>query len=67
MIGKDPSTRHSLNYYYNGQIGDWNIDFNADGLWNVKEESQHTREIMEKRRTMSIPSIKITEHCMPQN
>lgn len=45
MIGEDPSTRHSLNYYYNGQIGDWNIDFNADGLWNVKEESQHTREI----------------------
>ena len=32
MLGGDPSTRHSLNYYYNGQIGDWNIDFNADGL-----------------------------------
>ena len=45
MLGEYPSTKHSLNYYYNGQIGDWNIDFNADGLWNVKEESQHTREI----------------------
>lgn len=45
MLGEDPSTKHSLNYYYNGQIGDWNIDFNADGLWNVKEESQHTKEI----------------------
>lgn len=45
MLGEDPSTKHSLNYYYNGQIGDWNIDFNADGLWNVKKESQHTKEI----------------------
>ncbi len=45
MLGGDPSTRHSLNYYYNGQIGDWNIDFNADGLWNTKEESMNTREI----------------------
>ena len=26
-------------------VGSQPIDFNADGLWNVKEESQHTREI----------------------
>lgn len=45
MLGEYPSTKHSLNYYYNGQIGDWNIDFNADGLWNIKEETQHTREV----------------------
>jgi outer membrane receptor protein involved in Fe transport len=45
MLGEYPSTKHSLNYYYNGQIGDWNIDFNADGLWNIKKETQHTREV----------------------
>ena len=45
MFGEDPYTKHGLNYYYNGQIGDWNIDFNADGLWNIQEESQHTNEI----------------------
>ena len=26
MLGEYPSTKHSLNYYYNGQIGDWNIE-----------------------------------------
>lgn len=45
MLGEYPSTKHSLNYYYNGQLGDWNIDFNADGLWNTKKEGQHTEEI----------------------
>lgn len=44
MLIYDPSTRHSLNYYYNGQVGNWNIDFNADGLWNPTKETQHTTE-----------------------
>lgn len=46
MLIYDPSTRHSLNYYYNGQMGDWSIDFNADGLWNPTKETQHTTEII---------------------
>lgn len=25
---------HSLNVYYNGKVGKWELDFNADGLWN---------------------------------
>lgn len=45
MTGEDPYTKHSLNYYYNGQFGDWNLDFNADGMWNMKEEDMHTNEI----------------------
>lgn len=28
------STGHRVNFYYNGKAGKWNIDFNADGLWN---------------------------------
>lgn len=27
------SSGHTLNTYYNGQVGDWHIDFNADGIW----------------------------------
>lgn len=46
MLLYDPSTCHNLNYYYNGQIGNWSIDFNADGLWNPTEETQHTTEII---------------------
>ena len=54
MVGEYPYTRHSLNYYYNGQIGDWNIDFNADGMWNVKEESMHTKEITNTDTEMNV-------------
>lgn len=46
MILYDPSTSHSLNYYYIGKVGDWNIDFNADGLWNPTKETQHTTEVI---------------------
>ncbi|WP_244436454.1 hypothetical protein [Bacteroides timonensis] len=49
MIIYDPSTRHNLNYYYNGQVGSWNIDFNADGLWNPTKETQQTTEIINER------------------
>lgn len=44
MLIYDPSTRHDLNLYYSGQVGGWNIDFNADGLWNITKETQHTTE-----------------------
>lgn len=27
------SSSHTLNTYYNGQVGDWHIDFNADRIW----------------------------------
>ena len=27
------SSSHTLNTYYNGQVGDWHIDFNVDGIW----------------------------------
>ncbi|WP_308755528.1 TonB-dependent receptor family protein [uncultured Bacteroides sp.] len=47
MLLYDPSTCHNLNYYYNGQLGNWSIDFNADGLWSPTEEAQHTTEIVD--------------------
>ena len=39
-----PGTSHSLNVYYNGQVGDWNIDFNADGLWSYRKMLQDMSE-----------------------
>ena len=41
---KNPSTSHTLNIYYNGQAGDWNIDFNADGLWSYSKTLQDMNE-----------------------
>ena len=35
-----PATSHTVNVYYNGQAGDWNIDFNADGLWSYSKQEQ---------------------------
>lgn len=49
MLIYNPSTTHSLNYYYNGQAGDWNIDFNADGLWSPTKETQHTTELINEQ------------------
>ena len=39
-----PGTSHSANIYYNGQIGDWNIDFNADGMWSYSKVLQDMTE-----------------------
>ena len=39
-----PETSHSLNVYYNGQAGNWNIDFNADGLWSYQKTLQDMLE-----------------------
>ena len=33
-------TQHTVNAYYNGRIGDWEIDFNADGLWTDNKTPQ---------------------------
>ena len=38
------STSHALNAYYNGRAGDWNIDFNADGLWSDNYTRQNMLE-----------------------
>ena len=39
-----PATSHTVNAYYNGQAGDWNIDFNADGLWSYTKNLQDMNE-----------------------
>ena len=37
-------TRHTLNAYYNGRVGDWNIDLNADGFWSDTKNPQEMLE-----------------------
>lgn len=38
------ATKHTLNFYYAGQAGGWNIDFNADALWNDSHTNGFTDE-----------------------
>lgn len=41
---KTPATTHSFNVYYNGQAGEWNVDFNADGMWSYTKNLQDMNE-----------------------
>lgn len=54
MLINDPSYRNDLNFYYNGQVDDWNIDFNADRLWNKAKEGQHTMEVINKNEKRQV-------------
>ncbi|WP_418573897.1 outer membrane beta-barrel protein [Phocaeicola sp.] len=39
------SSGHILNTYYNGQVGEWHIDFNADGIW---QDNRIPQEMLEE-------------------
>lgn len=39
-----PEYTHTANLYYNGQVQDWTIDFNADGLWGGTRTPQEMQE-----------------------
>jgi len=44
----EPETHHRSNFYYNGRVKKWSIDFNADGLWSETKNTQVAQEdIME--------------------
>lgn len=44
-------TQHRANFYYNGQIGEWGIDFNADGFWSNQNQDDYTDEISKEVMT----------------
>ena len=44
----EPATYHRSNFYYNGKVKDWSIDFNADGLWNDTKSAQTAKEYIEE-------------------
>ncbi len=41
---KEPETHHRSNFYYNGRVKNWTIDFNADGLWSETKNTQVAQE-----------------------
>lgn len=41
---KKETDKHLLNIYYNGRIGDWTLDFNADGMWNGTDKPDYIEE-----------------------
>ena len=41
---KKETDKHLLNIYYNGRIGDWTLDFNADGMWNGTNKPDYIEE-----------------------
>ena len=41
---KEPETHHRSNFYYNGIVKKWSIDFNADGLWSDTKNTQVAKE-----------------------
>ena len=40
----EPETHHRSNFYYNGRVKQWSIDFNADGLWSETKNTQVAQE-----------------------
>ena len=40
----EPETHHRSNFYYNGRVKKWSIDFNADGVWSETKNTQVTQE-----------------------
>ena len=40
----EPETHHRTNFYYNGKVKNWSIDFNADGLWSDTKNTQVAKE-----------------------
>lgn len=40
----ESETHHRTNFYYNGKVKNWSIDFNADGLWSDTKNTQVTKE-----------------------
>ena len=44
ITANNPETYHRSNFYYNGKVKQWSIDFNADGLWSDSKNTQFTEE-----------------------
>ena len=40
----EPETHHRSNFYYNGKMKNWSIDFNADGLWSETRNTEVANE-----------------------
>lgn len=59
---------HRLNAYYNGKVGEWNIDLNADGYWNALRKSALSDEEIffpeEERRNYQVNTFSRTRNSL---
>ncbi len=51
---------HNVSMYYNGQIGLWNIDFNADGVWSDNRMPIETTEDVYDAQDQKQGHVKVT-------
>lgn len=54
--------KHMASMYYNGQLGLWNIDFNADGVWSRNGMPITTTETVYDGAEREIGQVKVDNH-----
>lgn len=55
---------HNINLYYNGTIGKFNIDFNADYLWNKNRELSFSDELSETGNDRNVSTTSTNRNRM---
>ena len=55
---------HDVNLYYNGTVGKFNIDFNADYLWNKNRESALSDELSEAGDDRNVSTASVNRNRM---
>ncbi len=55
---------HNINMYYNGTVGRFNLDFNADYLWNKKRETAFSDELSEMGEERNVSTTSINRNRM---
>lgn len=55
---------HNINMYYNGTVGRFNLDFNADYLWNKNRETAFSDELSEMGDERNVSTTSINRNRM---
>jgi len=55
---------HNMNLYYNGTVGKFNIDFNADYLWNKNRETAMSDELSETGDDRNVSTVSVNHNRM---
>lgn len=55
---------HNINLYYNGTVGRFNLDFNADYLWNKNRETAFSDELSEMGDERNVSTTSINRNRM---
>ncbi len=54
--------KHMVSMYYNGQVGLWNIDFNADGVWSRNQMPIETTETVFDANDVERHKVSVNNH-----